>query len=245
VTIDREKVARLKAFKKLMPEFQKIESLLDKKTRKEIAVEIGVSEATLKRAATIAGWEFTFKKAAPFIKYPKELTKEVIGYYEQHGLKKTKEKFPEVKVRSIIERYPRNKARQSRWTGKQMVEAVKMAGLISLENQAKYFNRPRANRGAMVSLWQKRFGSKPGRIHGLPNYKASLFVTDDCPRVKTGLKNGVRLCLWVDCVKYAREDCPDFIMDAFKCMAEFQIKLMGKNPRKEIDEIIKDRVLIN
>jgi hypothetical protein len=184
------------------------------------------------------------------VKYSEELKKEVVQYFEEHGITKTKEKFKDVKVRSIVERHKRSKARQSRWTDKQVVELVKLSCFVDFKNQAKIFNRPLAFAGSITSAWSKKLKSNPTEIHGFAHNKAILFVKSSCPffvlpfiRNTDSVSSAKRtLYLWVDMEKYLRNDCPEFIKSAIIAMAEFQRWIFSNDVHKEIIKLIELQV---
>lgn len=211
---------------------------LGKKTRLEIAQSVKIPEVRLKRAASYAGWSFTYKKAVKYRKYSKELVRLVIDEFEKNGIGVTEDKFPDISVRSIVEGYPRNKSRQSRWTFEQLLEAMKMGPFVSFEKQARFFNRPRANKGSIVSLWQKNLKCKPMDIHGMAAHRAKIFVKDSCPSIR--IKRG-EVFLWSDMVKHLEKDCPKDIRESFLILADFQKSLFRNEPRVEIINLINER----
>ena len=97
-----------------------IESNLKRMKRSDIAHAVGVSESRLKRAAKVLGWKFEYLKAQPYMKYSERLTKEVLSYYEKNGKNKTQNRYPDIKLRSIIERYKEFNPRQINWTDEQI-----------------------------------------------------------------------------------------------------------------------------
>jgi len=216
----------------------KIESMLKTHRRADIAKEVKISESKLRRASKKKGWSFTAFKAIPYMKYSKELTEQVISYFEANGKTKTQEKFPDVVVRSIVERYKRNQPRQSRWTDEQIIQAIRFGPFVNYENQAKYFNRPRANKGSIVSLWQKRIKCTPFEIHGLPEYKAKYFIRKSCPFIITAV-GGYKLYLWSSIEENISNNCPEFIREIISSMSEFQRLLYNGSPEDEIKKIIK------
>lgn len=241
--IDYFERAKEQAFRSLS-EYQReiILQNLDKMKREDIASLVGIPITRLKRAAAFAGWKFSFTRGFADKKYDPGIVKKVTKYYEKHGKRKTQEKFPDVNVRAIVERYKGFSPRQSRWTEEEIMELVKFAGLINPSNQSRFFNRPRANEGSIVSVWQKRFNCKQTFLHGLPMYKAKIFLKEDVPTIKTQFKCGNgsgEIVLHCDAVKFIRSDCPDFVVEAIVAMAEFQLKLFGENPRLQIENIIE------
>lgn len=222
-------------------------SLIGIKTRHQIAEHLGVSLANLKRA--FRGTRFPQLK-----EYPAELILKVCKYYEKHGIRKTEEKFPNVKPRSIIERnYDKFNARCIKWKENEIIELVRMAGLVSFRAQAKYFNRPRANGPSIKSAWLKKFKCTSGRMNGIPLHPAKHFIKESCPKVQTKClerKNGYndtpdkRLILWVDAEKHLRKDCPEFFKKAVLSLANYQKWVFkSKNPKPLILKMIKEREL--
>lgn len=208
--------------------------------REWIALALNVSLSNLKRSCD--GVEFNYYnkyKANP------ELTKQVLKYYEKHGKTKTQNKFPEVSVRSIVERY-KHQPRQLRWTGREIIELVKMHGFISKAAQAKYFNRPRANAGSITSAWQKTLKIKSANVktsfHVSTSYKIKQFLKKSCPTIQVANKNVQRAYLWHDINKHLKKDSPDLLKQCAEAIADFQEWLYGsKNPRAEIVKMIIER----
>jgi transcriptional regulator with XRE-family HTH domain len=124
---------------KLSPGQEKVaRKLAGKMKQDDLADRIGCSRSNLIR------WARDHKVSLDSLSLKPDVVKKVCAYYERHGRKRTEKKFPNVRVRSIVERYKLFKPRQIKWTDKQIIEAARMAGLISPGAQAKYFNRPRA-----------------------------------------------------------------------------------------------------
>lgn len=235
-----------------MTEAQKIKAieLIGTMPREDIAETLGVSTANLKRS--LPGVSLWYKNGK--WKNQPDLVKKVMTYYEKHGKPATVKKFPEVNVGAIVERPEyygiKRTYRQIRWNAKQIEELAQMGGLVSMENQAKYFKRPRANAGSIRSVWTKKFGLGGGQINGMSEWRARMFVTARCPRIKTEFylnrtKDGHysrTLCLWVDMEKHLKADCPEFVSDAVKAMAQFQRWLFQtNNPKRKINQIIKKK----
>lgn len=204
--------------------------------RDEIARAIGVSLSNLKRSCT--GTSFNYFNR--YVANP-EMVEQVCRYYEKHGKLKTQQKFPNISVRSIVERYKIFKPRQSRWKDDELIELAKFSGLISFKNQAQFFNRPLANEGSIRAAWSKTLKARPGYMHGLPIYKANLFLVPGFPTIQfqEQERGGDRtMVLFCDAIHYLRPDCPEFVKQAIQAMAEFQKKLFGNDPRAEIENII-------
>lgn len=205
------------------------EELRGKMSREDIAAELGISVSNLMRC--FRGKDPFWFKNGFLIRQP-ELTKQVNDYFSAHGLPATVKRFPHLRVKSIVYRYHKTKPRQARWTPEQLVDLVKMAGLVSPEKQAKLFKRPHAHEGSIKSVWIKRFKVAPGEIHGMKRNSAQHLVVGNPPYLKT--HGGQYLCLWVDMRKHLRPDVPAFMRDAIGTMADFQVWIFGQNVRREI-----------
>ncbi len=216
-------------------QIEQARKLIGKMSREDIAERVGTSVASLKRA-------FRGTRLAFFNRYminPK-LVEQVCRYYEKHGRQKTQKQFPDIKVRSIVERYKKFKPRQARWTDEQFVMLARMAGIVSPSKQAKFFNRPRANAGSIKAAWMKRLGFSPAQLHGMSHDNGKHLVSDSCPFVKVGKgKRPLRICLWVDMEQHQRDGLPDFISEAVTTLADFQRWLFkSEDPRTEIIKLM-------
>lgn len=212
--------------------------------REEIAKTLGVSLTNLKRSCT--GTKFYF-----FNRYANnpELVNKVCAYYEKNGKKKTQETFPDINVRCLIERYKNFSPRQTKWRDEEIIEAVKMAGLISFTGQQLYFHRPNAHEGSIRSLWMKRFRFGQGKINGLRGHRGLPLVTDRCKPItiwfgdtRDRSKWESKIYLWVDLEKHLKPEVHPDIKQAIKSMAQFQKWLWNsKNPKPKILKMIKER----
>lgn len=232
-------------------DIRKVNSWIGKIPVKEIAERLDTSVSNVKRA--FVGKSIWFHNGK--YKNQPKLVEQVFRYYEKHGKVETAKKFPGVRVRSIVER-PNYygitfNSRQTRWTDDQLIELAKMAGVISLTAQAKWFNRPGANKGSIVSVWNKRFSFCSGSINGMARCQAKHFVSKRCPMIKTKFwrsrrqdreRDGRILYLWVDMEKHLLPECPDFVKQAIKTMAEFQRWMFSvKDVRGKILRMIESR----
>lgn len=212
--------------------------------RDEIAKKLDCSLANLKRSCP--GTKFTFFNR--WANNP-DFVKELCAYYEKHGRRPTERKYPHAKIRSIVEHYKFFSPRQVRWKGAELVEAVKMAGLVSHNGQAKYFKRPRANEGSIKSLWYKKFkiDQPQYRMHGLTKNKAIWLCKSTVPFIETGFgpqncKFAYHIALWIDVEKHLKPGIPDSFKDGIYAMARFQRKLFGdKNTKSKIIKMMKTR----
>jgi hypothetical protein len=215
--------------------------LRGKYQKKEVARLVGVPWGSLSRLGRELGVSFS---AMPYAANP-ALVARVTAYYAKHGRRATEKRFPEVSVRYIIERYP-HRPRQVRWTGEQIVQAARMAGLVSKERQAKLFKRPNAQRGSITSLWMKRFGHGGANIHGISQWGAKALLLPGYPTVMTqfwetrqragdGASFTRQLVLWCDMEPWLLPGTPPFLRDAVRAMADFQCWLFKTpHPRRAI-----------
>jgi AcrR family transcriptional regulator len=220
-------------------------ALRGKMKRADIAKRLGVSVPSLYRFGRDEGISFALVRSPEYVR----LVERVSRYYERHGRKATEKRFPDVRVRSIIERYP-HAPRQIRWTGEQIIQAAKMAGLVSMERQAKIFNRPGTNQGAIRSLWTKRFRLAGGNIHGVSNHTARALLRPGYPAIRTQFwitRNqrcdrafARRIVLWCDMEPWLLPGTPLFLRDAVRAMAEFQRWLFKtQEPRRAILALLR------
>ena len=209
-----------------------------------LAKRVGVSRSTIMR------WAHYNSVNVNALAYKPEVVEAVCAYYEKHGKEATQKRFPNVRVRSIVERHKDYRPRQIRWTNKQIIEAAKMAGVVSFEGQAKFFNRPNANAGSIKYLWHKRFKFGMQTIHGMSAHLAKDLVTKDCPYVasrfwrtkRKGQVFGRKLYLWVDMENYLRPEVPDFIREGVETLAEFQRWLFkSEHPKRNVVKLIRHR----
>lgn len=223
-------------------------ALIGKMPRDDIARTLGVSVSSLKRA-------FRGTRICYFNKYVAnpELVEAVGKYYEKHGRNATQLKFPQVKVRSVVERYKKYKPRQTRWSSEQILEAARMAGVVSLRRQAEIFNRPNAHAGSIKSLWMKRFRTGGGNVNGASWSLARHFVKPRCPVVTTEywatrrktaageIEHSRRIVLWSDFHKNLRSDAPNWVREASATLARFQVWLHGtKRVHSRVTEMLHE-----
>jgi hypothetical protein len=211
--------------------------------RELIASSLNTSLANLKRSCPDVSFAY-------FNKFAKDpvLTKEICLYYSQFGKLKTKKKYPDVRIRSVVENPVYKKwltPRQQHWSGLELIELIKMRGFLTKTQQARYFKRPNANEGSITSGWQKtlkiKSSSKVG-FHCVSNYKIKRFLKKGCPRFPIYMKNVKTAFLWHDVNKHLKNEAPQILKDTAKAIAEFQEWLyQSKNPRKEILKMIKLR----
>jgi hypothetical protein len=235
-----------------MTEAQKAKALkmVGKFTRHEIAKKLGVSFANLKRS--MPGVTFYFQHGK--YKHNPELVKKILDYYQTHTRAETVKKFNKngVKARSIVD-YPQHygfkpNLKQIRWTTKQIIEAVKMHGLVSRAAQAKYFNRPGAGPRSIHEMFCRQFDLTLG-LNGLAGWNAKYIALDKSKFI-TPMGNSrdekpvkhLNLYLWVDLENNLNPGVADSIKEGIKSMADFQRWLWNsKNPKPLIMKMIEER----
>lgn len=201
-------------------------------TRKQCAKHLGVSIANVQRAARDMGMSLAVRR------YPQAVVDAVIAHYEEHGGPSTRQAFPGVSIRSIIERVP-HELRHQRWSDDQLVLAARMVGFISYDAQAAIIDRPRARAASIRCLWTKRFGIvNMGHIHGLSRHEAKLFLRPGYPEIDSPFmerrasgcqpkKGGRHTVIWAEMEPWLRDDVPKFFVDIVRTMAMFQRWLYG------------------
>ena len=211
----------------------------------ELCARVGCSRAALVRWLRAEGLHSNTKP------YPPGVVEAVLAVYVMappgQGKQRVQELFPDVNVRSIVERYQSKfgiAKRQRRWTAEEKREAVKMAGLVSTGAQARWFKRPNASDGAITSLWIKSFGTAPGAINGLGVHLAWRLVRPGCPavivrhRVSSGAAAKI---LWIDLAAWLRPEVEPWIAEAVRALARFQWWVHGVQSREEIVHMITER----
>ena len=203
-------------------QIDKVIRLAGVKEINEIAKEIGMSRSSVKRIGNYFGISFFIQK------YSDDLIEEVLKFYWSNGKKKTAERFPDVKVRTIIDHKGKGyRKRQKRWTDEQIIQLIRMAGIIPIEKQYKIFNRPLAHKGSIKSAWTKKFGVAQKRINGLYTNKALYIAKDKCPYIETQFYDKSKLYLWIDLEKNLKTGINNDIKLAVKTLANFQRWIWG------------------
>lgn len=151
----------------------KVRQLAWRLTVWEIADLLGSSRSSVIRYARDAGFSLATKKHLKYITQP-DYVHEAMVYYGDHGVRATQKKYPDLNLKSLLSRRRRNNKwfqgvalRQLRWKPEEIIEAVRMAGVVNIDAQWKYFSRPRAKEGSIKSLWTKKLHSQPRQIHGM------------------------------------------------------------------------------
>ncbi|MGI9296558.1 MAG: hypothetical protein ACR2QC_01505 [Gammaproteobacteria bacterium] len=176
--------------------------------------------------------------------YKRDIVDAVLSTYEKLGKIRTQELFPNVKIRSIVERYKDYSPRQIRWTDNQIIEAARMAGLVRHAAQAKFFNRPNAYEGSIKSFWVKRMNCSPIYINGM---SSTLILQIAKPGVPAIIINHMNAgcphpkVLWLDLIYWLRDDIDPVVRHSIETLAQFQAWLHGTHDSHKIRQMIAER----
>lgn len=208
-----------------------------KRKTHEMAQDLGVSLSQVRRF-------FRDQQVNTRIpKYNRKLKREVIAHYEKQGTKGIAEAFPDIGWRHIIDRTT-HKARQRRWTPREIVAVTKMAGLVPKALQARVLNRPNAHSGSITSFWHKNIPVNGSLLHGMRYHAARHILRPGFPIVRVAYSRSERcvytsIVLWCDMVDCLRPDMPAFIREGIAAMRQFQCWLYGsEDPRQQILDIV-------
>lgn len=213
-----------------------IEDNCDKLLRKDIALNIGIPEARLKRASSYIGWSFSSRF------YTKDFKEEVIKYYEKNGGPKTRQKYKNASTRSIIERNDHLKLNIF-WEPSEIIMLLRLGPFLPFEKQAKYFKKNKRTPYSIKTYWDKNMPCSPSRLHGLPEYKAKIFSninSMDAVKIclqKEDLKNNINLYLWTDLFKNLNRDCSSLIFEYIKSMDLLQRWLYDGDAKEKLKKI--------
>jgi hypothetical protein len=209
-------------------------------SQQEIQQRLGLSKAAISRWLREQGLKVKHFNA------PDDTTIDAVcRVYETGGRHAVEQQFPQVRVRSVIERYKRYRPRQIRWTAQQQLEAARMAGLVSRNAQARYFGRPNAYGGSIRSLWAKRFQCAPGDVNGLGGHLAWQIALPGVPAVlvptDTGAPGPKMRVLWLDLAQWLKPDVDPLIRQMIETLAAFQQWLHATDDPDQIRAMVYDR----
>ena len=208
--------------------------------RRELAQHVGISQAQLHRYLTAEGLDSNARD------YPPDVVTTVCLTYQALGTRETQALFPDVRVRSIVDRHKNYAPRQIRWTAEQQRELVRMAGLVSHTAQARYFHRPNAYGGSIKSFWAKGACCAPRDVNGLGAWTAWQVATPGVPAVlvKHQTNGGARpVVLWLDLAAHLRPDVDPFVREVVQALARCQAALHGTTNPADIRHMIQEREL--
>lgn len=208
--------------------------------QEQICAQVGLSKANVTRWIWENGYASKHWNA-----YPPEIIEAVCAAYAALGKVRTQALFPDVRVQSITDRYYTLPPRQTRWTGEQLIEAIRMAGLVSATAQAHWFGRPNAYDGSIGSLWHKHLRCSPRDLHGLAAGSSWALVTSGCPatlvaadRRAPGPRSKV---LWLDLATWLRAEVDAETRGMVGVMAAWQAWLLGTEDTNTIRRWIAAR----
>jgi len=208
----------------------------------DIAKNLGTSLSNLKRSCR--GVRFAFHNLHHL---NPDRTKEICAFYEKNGRRQTEKKYPGIRVRSVVESYKLFSPRTVKWKSEEILQAARMAGIVSMKEQAVFFNRPNANAGSIRSLWVKRMKFKGNlyAMHGLTQNKASYICEPSVPfySVKVGPQHSkykYKIAFWQDVAEHLKPGIPASWKQAIDALVRYEKKLYKGDPKKEILKIIKE-----
>lgn len=206
--------------------------------RMQIAEHVGASRAAVARYLREAGLDSNARD------YPPATVAAVCAAYETLGQRRTQELFPEVVVRSIVDRHKDYAPRQARWRYPQIVEAARMAGLVSANAQARYFGRPNAYSGSIKSLWNKGFRCAPRDINGLSAHLVWRLTRPGVPAVlirHSSAGGYFAKVLWLDLAENLTPTVAPVVRTAISALAQFQAWLHATSDTRAIQQMIHER----
>ena len=189
--------------------------------------------------------------------YSKEVVQKVLKFYETHNKHETQFQFPNVRVRSIIEHTP-HKLKCSKWTQKELIEIIKMAGLVSFKSQSLFLKKKTWK--TVDAFIRKRNYGRFSLLNGLPKEKARYFCPASyknrsyyeilCPSIKVKTLNESKMnkeiFLWCDIINHLKPNCPNAFKQITEAMVKFQCWIWeNNNPKELILKMIKEREIIS
>ena len=206
--------------------------------RWQIAERVGITRAQLHRYLREQGLTSNARD------YAQDVVTAVCATYAALGHRQTQAFFPDVVVRSIVERHKDYAPRQIRWTGAQQVEAVRMGGLVSVAAQLRYFARPNAFDGSIKKFWARVVGCAPRDVHGLGIHQVWRLGHPGVPAVlvRQATQTGGRaIVLWLDLVGHLRPGVDPEVRRLVEVLARFQAWLFGSTETEPIRRMIRER----
>lgn len=190
--------------------------------------------------------------AKPITRLSRTQREQLVEVYYTQGPQAAQERWPTVCVGSVARRHGKGRSCHHIWTQDQLIEAAKMAGLVSMEQQAIWFRRTKQLKASSITnFWAKKFGYQGGAVHGLCRHQAQVIAGPRCPMwpaaawTPTGsvYASSSRprrwIALWVDLKEHIKPDAPPFVRDAICAMAEFQTWLFsGKSVKDAVTQLL-------
>lgn len=199
--------------------------------RHDIALKIGCSRTSLNRFA-----EENKQLNWNFHRYDDKTIKKVCDYYLNHTLEETQKKFPDLKARSIVDRYLKS-VKCFKYTDDEILILLKYTGLVSWPEISAKLGR------SCFATRRKLYRTISGRVNGLPFMVAKNFVKNGCPffHIKLNLRStGLWISPWTELSKHLKTENPSWVNQAFLSLAQFQRWLLGSDER--VLEIIQGKL---
>lgn len=209
-----------------MDEQQKefVKNNANKMYRKNIAEKIMVSESTLKRFASENGIKFTYYSKADL--YPKELIDEVIGYWLVNGVLAAKKKYPNVKIRSITEKYNKGQHYLSRYTFEDRLFLLRYSEFIGMTKAVNLLGRPikKGNHTKLFSFEKRKKTPYRNHLNGLSKHTIKKYLLD--PKFIELNYHKRKIITWTEIAKDLKVDNQNLLILA-QAMAKFQTWIHG------------------
>lgn len=195
--------------------------------RIEIAEHLGASRPSVNRFMKKHGLQ-----SGQHTQYDKKIVEKICESHEKIGVKKTQEKYPDVNVRSITERYNSGGAFSKPWTDKQILLLVRYCDLIDLESLKRLLNRDFKCVGTLRRTTRGKLNirlSQRTNLNGIA-YRFIKSMTDEKIKIQSqDFGHKTNFCLWIDIKKNLISENED-IKKLVSSMAKFQRWLHGGNP---------------
>ena len=189
--------------------YRYIIDLAGKFTREEIANKLGTSRSTVNRCLK----KNNIKTGQPK-SYPINIRNAVINFYASHTLKETQKQFPNVKVRSIIERYT-TLEKQNYWTFEEELKAISMLSEKSTAEISKILGR---GKRAVSKRIQRNYQIAPKHLNGIAYRLCKHVLRSNFIPEKKG---NIYIVNWNDFDKYISTKNKT-ILECVKVLAKFR-----------------------
>lgn len=207
--------------------FEKIKYIkenCDKMYIKDIASELNLSISTLKRYAYKNKIRFSFYSKNNC--YQQQLISDVIAYWLVNGKAATVKKFPNVKVRSIIERHNNGRSTIQRYTFNDKLFLLRYSEFLGTLKSARILGRVVKERHntRLNSFNNRKNTTYRVNYNGLTKRIISRFLIDG-KSIKLNY-HGRSIITWPEIAKNLKVDNQNLLILA-QAMAKFQIWLHG------------------
>ena len=167
-----------------------------------------------------------------------EIVKEVLDYYKKHGVKKTNEKFKDISVRSIIERY-KNSGFIPHWKFEDDMFLLRYLNSFSYDEHVKILKKHHiVNSVSTICKHLSLRGYKNTVYYNeIPHRFIKKYILEDTPIQKQNFGKRKKCVQWIDIANFWSSDNVDLYRLAM-CMAKFQIWLHGGLPITNREDIL-------